>query len=79
MESFIVFCSPDTITQLFISGLLPPYRKLMSIPMRGASWKSLKKDTELEKSVKDRIMACWHFEALLKDHYFGKYFPFSFS
>lgn len=59
------------ITELFISALLSPNRKLLSIPLRGADWKALKKNSNIEKSVKDRIFAAWHFEAELKEQYYG--------
>lgn len=61
------------ITELFISALLSPDRKLLSIPLRGADWKELKKNNNIEKSVKDRILAAWHFEAELKEQYYGAY------
>lgn len=59
------------ITELFISALLSPVRKLMSIPLRGADWKALKKNNNVEKNVKDRIFAAWHFESELKEQYHG--------
>lgn len=59
------------IAELFISALLSPDRKLLSIPLRGADWKELKKNNNIEKSVKDRIYAAWHFEAELKEQYYG--------
>lgn len=54
-----------------MSALLPPNRKLMSLAMRGADWKALKKNELLEKENKDRVFAYWHFEQELKEHYFG--------
>lgn len=60
----------DIITQLFISGLLPPNRKLLSIKLRGADWKHLRKQIDLNKNIKDKIYAYWHYESLLKDQYF---------
>lgn len=61
----------DVITELFMSALLPPNRKLMSLAMRGADWKALKKSETLDKDTKDRVLAYWHFEHELKEHYFG--------
>lgn len=56
-----------------MSALLSPNRKLLSIPLRGADWKALKKNNNLEKNVKDRVLATWHFEAELKEQYYGKW------
>lgn len=66
-----MFSIVDIVTELFISALLPPYRKLTSLPLRGADWKALKK-SDADKSTKDKVLAFWHFEAMLKDLYFGK-------
>lgn len=60
------------ITELFMSALLSPDRKFLSIPLRGADWKALKKNNNVEKNVKDRIYAAWHFEAELKEQYYGR-------
>lgn len=60
------------VTELFISSLLSPNRKLLSIPLRGADWKALKKNNNIEKNVKERVLAAWHFEAELKEQYYGK-------
>lgn len=60
----------DIITQLFISGLLPSNRKLLSIQLRGADWKALHKNNDLNKSIKDKIYAYWQYESLLKEQYF---------
>lgn len=54
-----------------MSALLAPNRKLVSLPLRGADWKALKKNVDIDKTTKDRIMAYWHFEADLKEQYFG--------
>lgn len=61
-------------TELFINALLPPDRKLVSFTLRGADWKALRKDTDVDKSTKDQIYAYWHFENAVKDQYFGKLF-----
>lgn len=61
----------DVITELFMSALLAPNRKLLSLPLRGADWKALKKMEDVQKSTKDRVLAYWHFEAELKEQYFG--------
>lgn len=58
-----------------MSALLPPNRKLMSLAMRGADWKALKKSEE-DKETKDRVFAYWHFEQELKEQYFGIYCTF---
>lgn len=52
-----------------MSALLPPNRKLLSLILRGADWKSIKKSTT-ELSRRNRVFAFWHFEAELKEHYF---------
>lgn len=62
----------DIITELFLSALLTPSRKLLTLQLRGADWKALRKTEDLDKATKDRILAYWHFEQELKDHYFGK-------
>lgn len=54
-----------------MSALLSSDRKLLPIALRGADWKELKKNSNIEKSVKDRILAAWHFEAELKEQYYG--------
>lgn len=63
------------MTELFINALLPPDRKLLSIPMRGADWKALKKNDNVDKSTKDKVYALWHYEATLKENYFGEHRP----
>lgn len=68
----------DVITELFMSALLTPNRKLLSLPLRGADWKALKKNTDVERSTRDRVLAYWHFEAELKEQYFGLWNPLSF-
>lgn len=60
----------DIITQLFISGLLPPNRKLLSLQLRGADWKSLRRQSDIDKHAKDKIYAYWQYEAMLKEQYF---------
>lgn len=55
-----------------MNALLPQYRKLIPLTLRGADWKLLRKNEEIEKSTKDKIFAYWHFEANLKEQYFGK-------
>lgn len=66
----------DIITELFISALLPPSRKLLTLQLRGADWKALRKDEDLEKATRDRVLAYWHFEQELKEHYFGEEMKF---
>lgn len=63
----------DVATELFINALLPPNRKLVSFPLRGSDWKTLKKDDNIDKSTKDQIYAYWHFENAIKDQYFGEF------
>lgn len=60
------------MTDLFINALLPPNRKLVSFALRGADWKSVKKNEDLDKATKDRIYAYWHIENVIKDQYSGK-------
>lgn len=62
----------DVTTDLFINALLPPTRKLISLPLRGADWKALRKNQEIDETTKERIYAYWHFEASLKEQYFGE-------
>lgn len=61
----------DIVTELFINALLPPSRKLLPLALRGADWKALKK-SDTDKSTKDKVLAFWHFEAELKEQYFGE-------
>ncbi|XP_055373375.1 CCAAT/enhancer-binding protein zeta [Condylostylus longicornis] len=66
-------CSPDVIvilTELFMEALIPSNRKLISFQLRGASWKFLKKQENMNKSIKNKIYAYWHFENRLKELYF---------
>ncbi|XP_037933758.1 uncharacterized protein F23B12.7 [Teleopsis dalmanni] len=58
------------LTDLWKEVLLPPQRKLLSLQMRGADWKTIRKDTLLTKEQQRRIYAYWYFENELKDHYF---------
>lgn len=62
------------ITDLWKEVLLPAFRKLYSIQMRGADWKAVRKDTNLTKEQQRKIYAYWHFENELKDLYFGKFY-----
>lgn len=52
-----------------MNALLPPNRKLISFALRGADWKSLKKNDSVDKSTKDQIYAYWHIETVIKDQY----------
>ncbi|XP_067642462.1 nucleolar complex protein 1 isoform X2 [Eurosta solidaginis] len=58
------------LVDLWKQVLLPPHRKLLSLQMRGADWKSLRKNTILSKEKQRRIYAYWYFENELKEHYF---------
>ncbi|XP_049296983.1 CCAAT/enhancer-binding protein zeta [Anopheles funestus] len=60
----------EVLTDLMTKTLMPSYRKLITIPMRGADWKHLQKQENLEKSKRDTIYAHWHFEDQLREHYF---------
>lgn len=60
-------------TDLFINALLPPTRKLISLPLRGADWKALRKNEKIDEATRDRTYAYWHFEAALKELYFGEF------
>lgn len=46
--------------------------------LRGLDWKHLKKLDELEKSIRDKIFAYWHFEDDLKEQYFGMTMSYHF-
>ncbi|XP_055538744.1 CCAAT/enhancer-binding protein zeta [Wyeomyia smithii] len=59
----------EILTELMLNSLLPPFRKLISIPLRGADWKNVRKQ-DLEKGLRDQIFAHWHFEDALRDVYF---------
>ncbi|XP_065082159.1 CCAAT/enhancer-binding protein zeta [Ochlerotatus camptorhynchus] len=59
----------EVLTELMLNSVMPSFRKLISIPLRGADWKNVKKQ-ELEKGLRDRIFAYWHFEDALRDVYF---------
>lgn len=65
------FMNSDVASDLFINALLPPDRKLVSFTLRGADWKALKQNSNVDKAVKDEIYAYWHFETVIKDQYFG--------
>lgn len=56
-----------------MNALLPPDRKLLSMSQRGADWKALKKNDEVDITTKSRVYAYWHVETVLKDQYFGSY------
>ncbi|XP_055626173.1 CCAAT/enhancer-binding protein zeta [Toxorhynchites rutilus septentrionalis] len=60
----------EVVTELMLNSIMPAFRKLISIPLRGADWKNVKK-LELEKGLRDRIYAHWHFEDALRDIYFA--------
>lgn len=45
---------------------------MLSFALRGADWKALKKNDDVDKTTKDQIYAYWHFETIIKDQYFGK-------
>lgn len=59
----------EVLSELMLNSVMPYDRKLISIPLRGADWKNVKKQ-ELEKSLRDKIYAYWHFEDALRDVYF---------
>lgn len=58
------------LTELFMNALLPADRKLFSIQLRGADLKKLDK-SEIDKKLKNKILAYWWFENELKEHYFN--------
>lgn len=62
----------DVLTELFMNALLPADRKLLAITLRGSDWKALKKNDSVDVNTKSQIYAYWHFEATLKEHYFGE-------
>ncbi|XP_053684600.1 CCAAT/enhancer-binding protein zeta [Sabethes cyaneus] len=59
----------EILTELMLNSLMPSFRKLISIPLRGADWKNIRK-LDLEKALRDQIFAYWHFEDALRDIYF---------
>ncbi|KXJ73931.1 hypothetical protein RP20_CCG014726 [Aedes albopictus] len=59
----------EVLSELMLNSVMPADRKLVSIPLRGADWKNVKKQ-ELEKGLRDKIFAYWHFEDALRDVYF---------
>lgn len=56
-----------------MNALLPADRKLIAITLRGNDWKALKKADNIDVSTKSEIYAYWHYEAALKEHYFGTF------
>uniref|UniRef100_A0A182WLV7 CCAAT-binding factor domain-containing protein n=1 Tax=Anopheles minimus TaxID=112268 RepID=A0A182WLV7_9DIPT len=61
----------EVLTELMLKSLMPPHRKLITLPMRGSDWKHLQKQTNLDKSRRDTIYAHWYFEDQLREHYFS--------
>lgn len=61
----------EVLSELFTNALLPADRKLLTFQLRGADWKSLKKNPKLDQKTKNQILAYWHFESDLKEHYFN--------
>uniref|UniRef100_A0A182MRX5 CCAAT-binding factor domain-containing protein n=1 Tax=Anopheles culicifacies TaxID=139723 RepID=A0A182MRX5_9DIPT len=61
----------EVLTELMLKSLMPSHRKLITLPMRGSDWKHLQKQTNLEKSERDKIYAHWYFEDQLREHYFS--------
>lgn len=59
----------DIITQLFMSSALPTDRKLVSLHQRGAQYKKMKANANIEKSYKEKVLMYWYFENELKDRY----------
>lgn len=55
-----------------MNALLPADRKLIPMTLRGSDWKALKSNGNVDVNTKSLIYAYWHFEATLKEHYFGK-------
>ncbi|XP_039439580.1 CCAAT/enhancer-binding protein zeta [Culex pipiens pallens] len=60
----------EVVSELMLNSIMPAFRKLVAIPLRGADWKNVKKQ-ELGKELRDRIYAYWHFEDALRDIYFS--------
>lgn len=60
----------EVVSELMLNSIMPAFRKLISIPLRGADWKNVK-NLDLEKGLRDRIFAHWHFEDMLRDIYFA--------
>lgn len=61
----------ETVTDLFTNALLPSFRKLIPLSLRGADWKLLKKNTEIEQQMKNKVYAYWYFEDKIKEYYYS--------
>ncbi|XP_058066364.1 CCAAT/enhancer-binding protein zeta [Anopheles bellator] len=60
----------EVVTELMLKSLMPASRKLISIPLRGADWRNVQRQ-ELPKSIRDPLLAHWHFEDRLRELYFN--------
>ncbi|XP_058462181.1 CCAAT/enhancer-binding protein zeta [Malaya genurostris] len=60
----------EVLTELMLNSIMPAFRKLISLPLRGADWKNIKK-LDIDRTLRDRIFAYWHFEDALRDVYFA--------
>ncbi|XP_058833075.1 CCAAT/enhancer-binding protein zeta [Topomyia yanbarensis] len=60
----------EVLSELLLNSIMPSFRKLISLPLRGADWKNIKK-LDIDKALRDRIFAYWHFEDALRDVYFA--------
>ncbi|XP_053674595.1 CCAAT/enhancer-binding protein zeta [Anopheles nili] len=58
----------EVLTELILKSLMPSYRKLIPIPLRGNDWKKVQKQ-EFAKGVRETIYATWHFEDQLREQY----------
>lgn len=69
-------CNKDiimTITDLWVSVLLPSTRKLYPLGLRGTHWRKLMECSDIDDLQKRRICAYWYFENSLKEKYYGKF------
>ncbi|XP_052872144.1 CCAAT/enhancer-binding protein zeta [Anopheles cruzii] len=60
----------EVVTELMLKSLMPASRKLIAIPLRGADWRNVQRQ-ELPKTVRDPLLAHWHFEDRLRELYFN--------
>uniref|UniRef100_A0A2M4BBP5 Putative caatt-binding transcription factor/60s ribosomal subunit bioproteinsis protein n=1 Tax=Anopheles marajoara TaxID=58244 RepID=A0A2M4BBP5_9DIPT len=60
----------EVLTELMLKSLLPSSRKLIPIPLRGADWRNVQRQ-ELSKSIREPLLAHWHFEDQLRELYFN--------
>uniref|UniRef100_A0AAG5DH49 CCAAT-binding factor domain-containing protein n=1 Tax=Anopheles atroparvus TaxID=41427 RepID=A0AAG5DH49_ANOAO len=60
----------EVLTDLMLNSLMPSFRKLIPIQMRGADWRHLQKQ-DINKGLRDAVYAHWLFEEQLRELYFN--------